>query len=667
MYLQGEYNSWLVVLSIVISIVTSFASLNIATRLSHVVLRKKRVFWLIAGAIVMGNGIWAFHFIGMLAYHIPIQIEYNPVLTIASMLFSISASFIAYYLTMMSGRKHFRILLGGLFLGSGIILMHYVGMAAMTSHAILSYDPLYVILSIVIALIASYIALYLFIRYNKEKITFLNKLLFASIMGIAISGMHYTGMYAARFHIEEDFMVEEPAIHLGLLIGVTGTLTLILFISWAAMYFDRSMLSKMAFEDPLTQLNNRHALNDALEAMNKTDRKAVLFIDLNNFKLINDSQGHHIGDKVIIEVSQRLRKFVNQKQSLYRLGGDEFVFILDETDKEKVTILIKRILTEMKRPIRMPNLQLLVTCSLGIAIDYVEEDEPYTLVRKANEAMYIAKAEGKGTYFFYNRLMEMDAKRETRLLSDMEAGLEQGQFYIVYQPKIYIKDEALYSVEALLRWKHPQFGHVKPSEFIPLAEKTGFIVPLTLWLIEAVCKQGQYWQSTKQDIPISINVTAHLFETESFFKWFEDILNRTGFSSNLLAFEITEKVIFSDLDEIAMQLYRLRNRGVKVIMDDFGVGFSSINILDRIPLDGLKLDRLFAQHIEEGSKRSIVQAVVGLTKSLNIDIIIEGVETEKQLKRFKQLGCEIAQGYYYCEPLSPQKLEGWIQREMIKK
>src|SRR5699024_9587230 len=352
MYLQGEYNSWLVVLSIVISIVTSFASLNIATRLSHVVLRKKRVFWLIAGAIVMGNGIWAFHFIGMLAYHIPIQIEYNPVLTIASMLFSISASFIAYYLTMMSGRKHFRILLGGLFLGSGIILMHYVGMAAMTSHAILSYDPLYVILSIVIALIASYIALYLFIRYNKEKITFLNKLLFASIMGIAFSGMHYTGMYAARFHIEEDFMVEEPAIHLGLLIGVTGTLTLILFISWAAMYFDRSMLSKMAFEDPLTQLNNRHALNDALEAMNKTDRKAVLFIDLNNFKLINDSQGHHIGDKVIIEVSQRLRKFVNQKQSLYRLGGDEFVFILDETDKEKVTILIKRILTEMKRPIR---------------------------------------------------------------------------------------------------------------------------------------------------------------------------------------------------------------------------------------------------------------------------------------------------------------------------
>lgn len=667
MYLQGEYNSWLVVLSIVISIVTSFASLNIATRLSHVVLRKKRVFWLIAGAIVMGNGIWAFHFIGMLAYHIPIQIEYNPVLTIASMLFSISASFIAYYLTMMSGRKHFRILLGGLFLGSGIILMHYVGMAAMTSHAILSYDPLYVILSIVIALIASYIALYLFIRYNKEKITFLNKLLFASIMGIAISGMHYTGMYAARFHIEEDFMVEEPAIHLGLLIGVTGTLTLILFISWAAMYFDRSMLSKMAFEDPLTQLNNRHALNDALEAMNKTDRKAVLFIDLNNFKLINDSQGHHIGDKVIIEVSQRLRKFVNQKQSLYRLGGDEFVFILDETDKEKVTILIKRILTEMKRPIRMPNLQLLVTCSLGIAIDYVEEDEPYTLVRKANEAMYIAKAEGKGTYYFYNRLMEMDAKRETRLLSDMEAGLEQGQFYIVYQPKIYIKDEALYSVEALLRWKHPQFGHVKPSEFIPLAEKTGFIVPLTLWLIEAVCKQGQYWQSTKQDIPISINVTAHLFETESFFKWFEDILNRTGFSSNLLAFEITEKVIFSDLDEIAMQLYRLRNRGVKVIMDDFGVGFSSINILDRIPLDGLKLDRLFAQHIEEGSKRSIVQAVVGLAKSLNIDIIIEGVETEKQLKRFKQLGCEIAQGYYYCEPLSPQKLEGWIQREMIKK
>src|SRR5699024_2564570 len=149
-----------------------------------------------------------------------------------------------------------------------------------------------------------------------------------------------------------------------------------------------------------------------------------------------------------------------------------------------------------------------------------------------------------------------------------------------------------------------------------------------------LCKQGQYWQSTKQDIPISINVTAHLFETESFFKWFEDILNRTGFSSNLLAFEITEKVIFSDLDEIAMQLYRLRNRGVKVIMDDFGVGFSSINILDRIPLDGLKLDRLFAQHIEEGSKRSIVQAVVGLAKSLNVDIIIEGVETEKQLKRF---------------------------------
>lgn len=661
MYLQGEYNEWLVVLSVIISIVISFVSLNIATRLPSIVEREKRVFWLIAGAIVMGNGIWAFHFIGMLAFHIPIKMTYNPLLTILSMIFSIAASFIAFYLTVLEGRKRCRITFGSLSFGSGIILMHYTGMVAMQTSAKIEYNMWYIMLSILIAFIASYCALYLFIHFKKREINIVIRMLFASLMGIAISGMHYTGMKAASFYISDNFIIEESSINFSLVFSITGILALILIISWYALFYERKVLTKIAFEDPLTKINNRLAFNQRLKELREDEVVTMLFIDLNNFKLINDTQGHYIGDGVLSEVAQRLIKFTNKYVEVYRFGGDEFIMIVQESNEGKIVHLTERILSMLKRPIKINHIPLMASCNIGIATGYVKEENIYSLVQKANKAMYRAKAEGKSTYSYYDEVMENALRREQSLNDEMDRALQQGQFYLEYEPKLYINGEKLYGVEALLRWEHPRFGSIEPNEFIPIAEKNGMIVPLTFWIIESVCVQGAKWQEKGYKVPISINLTTQIFETEQFFTWFEDLLNRTGFPADHIAFEITEQMIFGHLDLISNQLYRMRSRGIKVIMDDFGVGYSSMNILEQIPLDAIKLDHLFARHIDEINKRSMVQAVVMFAKSLNIKIIAEGVETEKQLKRFKQLGCHIVQGHYFARSMSALQLEEWLR------
>lgn len=329
MYIEGSYNMYIVALSVVIAILASYSALNIAAKISYANGGMK-YFWLFSGSFVMGSGVWSMHFIGMLAFEIHANMDYDASLTLLSMIASVLSSFIAFYITMPQIVNMKRLALGGFTMGSGIVAMHYIGMEAMIMPMEMSYDKGLLILSVIIAFIASYAALFLFLRFKNQRSASSLKWLSAIIMGTAICGMHYTGVKAARFQSHSHLIEHSQGIDLFLLYGVSITTLFILFISWGAMFFDRNVLEKMAYQDTITGLSNRNEMNKFFDTFISNESIGVLFIDLDKFKVINDTIGHNMGDLLISEVGARLQQFVRNDQRVFRIGGDEF-FISGET------------------------------------------------------------------------------------------------------------------------------------------------------------------------------------------------------------------------------------------------------------------------------------------------------------------------------------------------
>ncbi|WP_276352583.1 bifunctional diguanylate cyclase/phosphodiesterase [Cohnella caldifontis] len=658
MFLQGTYNGWIVALSGVIAILASYSALNITSKISHAKGTTK-YFWLMAGALVMGSGVWSMHFVGMLAFHLHAAVKYDVWMTLLSLLASIVSSFIAFYITMPKNVNWIKIAFGGFFMGSGIVTMHYVGMAAMIMPVELSYDRTLWALSALIAFVASYAALLLFLRFRNQSTSSGLKWLSAVVMGFAICGMHYTGMRAARFHGHGTAqMPDGPAVDYFLLYGVTVTIFLILFVSWGAMFFDRHVLERMAFLDALTGLPNRNEMNRFFESHHGRDEIGVLFLDLDQFKAINDTLGHHVGDLLIQEVGHRLRRFIDADRSAFRIGGDEFLFILKRCRPEQAEQLAGDILQSVKQGFRIEGNELYVTGSIGISIGRLGESD---LLRKADTAMYKAKGLGKNRYCVYTDEMGIKEVRKMEIEKDLHQALDRGQFYLVYQPKWNVRRNDLHGFEALIRWEHPRLGLVSPQEFIPVAEETGLIVPMTKWTIEEACRQCKEWHERGIVQPVSVNLSAKLLQTDHLMEWIPGILRDVALAPRFLELEITESMVLYDIQETVRQLRFLRDLGVRISMDDFGTGYSSIGLLDRLPLDTLKLDRLFTQDLDTPSKRAILQAIVLMAENLHLDVIAEGVENQEHIDYLTQLGCYVMQGYYYGKPMRNDDMEQWIR------
>ena len=433
--------------------------------------------------------------------------------------------------------------------------------------------------------------------------------------------------------------------------------------------FERQ-LQQMAFHDALTGLPNRALLTDRLEralarAERQISRVAVLFIDIDNFKLINDGLGHEAGDRLLVAFADGLRGCIRSGDTAARLGGDEFILLLEEVSgSEEATDVADRIAALLRAPISVGDRDVIVTASIGVALSTPHHDRTESVLRNADLALYRAKAGGKARWILFEASMERDAVERLELETDLRQGLERNEFRLVYQPILSLADGQIVEVEALVRWQHPTRGQISPAQFIPIAEETGLIEPIGLWVLEEACRQARVWQRLvppDRSLVMSVNLSGRQFQDPRLVDQIRRILRETGLEPQALKLEITESVLMQDAESTAARMRALTDIGVRFAIDDFGTGYSSLSYLRRFPVDTLKIDRSFVEGLgADAQALAIVRSIVALAKALNLSVTGEGVETPAQHALLRELGCDRGQGYLFARPLVAADLVGLL-------
>ncbi|WP_453993755.1 EAL domain-containing protein [Bacillus nitroreducens] len=417
----------------------------------------------------------------------------------------------------------------------------------------------------------------------------------------------------------------------------------------------------LAYHDDLTGLPNRRYIQKEIETLIKKDQPklAILFLDLDRFKVINDTFGHSMGDLLLIEVSKRLSNCLEEDDLLARVGGDEFTFLLKNIkDEDYVIQKAEQIIDQFKEPITINSNQFHTSISIGIAI---YPDQPFSLrefMIIADNAMYKAKTQGKNKYFLYNSEMFQHIKEELKIVAELRYAIENEELILHYQPQVCITTKEIIGLEALVRWNHPDLGLIPPNKFIPFAEESGLIIDIGEWIIKKVCIQNNRWQrSGMKPIKVSVNLSAHQFHKENLVKYVRKVLDETEFDPTCLVLEITESMAM-DVEHALKVLDDLKEIGVGISIDDFGTGYSSLNSLKQFPIDYLKIDRSFVSDImKDDNDKDIVRAIITLAHNLNLRVIAEGVETEEQLAFLQKNKCDYIQGYLFSKPLSSEDFE----------
>jgi diguanylate cyclase (GGDEF)-like protein len=418
-----------------------------------------------------------------------------------------------------------------------------------------------------------------------------------------------------------------------------------------------------AFQDPLTHLPNRAVFADRLERLLKHSKRragyrfAVLFIDLDRFKHVNDTYGHHAGDVLLTTVARRLEKCVRQEDTVARIGGDEFAVLLDAvSDVGGVTFVAQRILDELHQPVPVDGVDVMTGASVGIALSMTGYDKPEDIVRDADAAMYRAKSEGRGAYAVFDTEMYKRARNQIEFESQLRDAMIGNQLALHYHPVVALEDGGVTGLEALVRWDHPERGILLPGEFMPLAEATGLIVEIGWWVLREACRQLRRWQlefpKAAIQLTMSVNMSARQFVQPNLVQKIDSILEETGLAPSSLRLDLQEAVVMQNADLAAKLLAQLRDRGIQICLDDFGSGYSSLKELSSLPISTLKIDPSFVRTMDgAGEGRAIVQTIIALGRSMAIEAIAEGVETPEQLALLRTLGTRFAQGFLFSLPL----------------
>ncbi|GAA2642762.1 EAL domain-containing protein [Dactylosporangium fulvum] len=422
-------------------------------------------------------------------------------------------------------------------------------------------------------------------------------------------------------------------------------------------------LTRQAFADSLTGMPNRALFRDRLEhaiARNRRGggRVTLLLVDLDDFKLVNDSLGHNAGDQLIATTALRLHQQLRASDTLARLGGDEFAVLVEDVDELEAMDLAERLLTAIRRPLRLGNREVVTSASIGVATakagDGDDGPDPGELLRNADLAMYAAKGDGRDRYALFDPAMYADILREAEERAELERALALEEFVVHYQPIVDLPTSRLIGVEALVRWEHPVRGMLGPGAFIPLAESTGLIVPLGRWVLRQACEQLAAWRTefdTASGIRVNVNLSARQFQHEGLVEEVAGILRETGVDPHQIVLEITESLLMQDTESTIDTLGRLKALGVRLAIDDFGTGYSSLSYLKRFPVDILKIDRSFVDDIDTvDGDATLAEAVVQLGRALQLQTVAEGIETAEQWSTLQDLGCEYGQGYLFAKP-----------------
>lgn len=435
-----------------------------------------------------------------------------------------------------------------------------------------------------------------------------------------------------------------------------------------------------AFHDALTGLPNRLLFMDRLgQALKRVQRTplgfsslghgqagfAVLFLDVDRFKVINDSMGHSIGDELLKQIARRLENCVRPVDTVARLGGDEFTLLLDDLQSvEMATKVAEKIIAELSFPFQLRQSEVTRSVSIGIAVGSPHYQQPEDLLRDADISMYRAKEKGRACYEVFDKAMHDQVLAHLELETDLRTAIDRQEFSVYYQPIVNLTDHCIVGFEALIRWIHPQRGFISPDQFIPIAEDTGLIVEIGEWVLETACSQVKKWQMKYPqwaDLSISVNLSSRQLRVTNLIDHIDDILTMVQFDPKLLKLEITESLVMDNVERAEVLFWQFRERGIQLSMDDFGTGYSSLSYLHRFPMNILKVDRSFVSRLgENGENSEIIQAIITLAHTLGMKVIAEGIETKTQADQLLMLGCELGQGFYFSKPLNYEAMEGHL-------
>ena len=696
-FMPFSYDLFVVAASFVIAMLASYVTLDLARRV-RTAQRRVGLAWWTAGSIVMGTGIWSMHFLGMQSFKLPIAIGFAGGLTLLSWLAAVAASGVALELASRETFGRTQLALGSLAMGAGISGMHYIGMAAMDMAPGIVWDYAVVALSVLIAILASAAALLIFklLRRVRASQRMRYQLAASFVMAVAICGMHYTGMAAAQFAVGAVCLsageLGGPGLTAMVLMATGMLLVSTLFTSIldarlqstarrltqslqesnARLQAANDELQKRAFADPLTDLPNRLLFEDrlthALLRLDRTnhlrveDRLAVLFVDLDGFKPINDSFGHAAGDAILRGVAERLQHEARESDTVARVGGDEFLILLEDvTDVAACVTVANRVLSSLFKPFEVAGKNVQIASSIGIVV-YPGHSDRSKLVANADAAMYAAKRAGGNCYALFEPHMGSDASEQLDLQNDLRHALDRGELALHYQPKIDGIRGQISGVEALLRWSHPKHGMVSPVVFIALAERFGLIGRLGNWVINEACRQMAEWAHSGLRMRVAINLSVHQLRESDLVERIERALQSNALDASQLLCEITESVAIEDIKATQRTFEGLARIGVFLSIDDFGTGYSSLNYLRQLPAQQLKIDRSFVNDLETSEDaRAVVSAVVSLAHALGLRVVAEGVETAGQRDILLGMRCDELQGFFYARPMSADSLWAWTQ------
>ncbi|MFQ5483129.1 MAG: EAL domain-containing protein, partial [Nitrospinaceae bacterium] len=428
-------------------------------------------------------------------------------------------------------------------------------------------------------------------------------------------------------------------------------------------------IHQMAYYDSVTGLPNRNLLADRLavvltQSRRNRDHVAIIFMDLDHFKIINDTLGHSCGDELLKEVAQRLKTLLRKEDTVARLGGDEFVIVAPAIGQAgSAALLAEKILQQFDEPIVVEGNELYVGASLGVSIFPEDGDKESVLLKNADLALYRAKELGRNNFQLYTPAMNRKVMERVAIQKNLRKAIELDEFELVFQPRVELVSGAIVGVEALVRWNNPELGHMMPSEFIPVAEDTRLIIELGTWTLLQACRDLKIWQDAGLSLSVAVNLSTLQFTHPSLVNEVQSVLEETGVAPDAVELEITETILMKDTDLAIGVLKNLCAKGIRVAIDDFGTGYSSLNYLKNLPIHFLKIDQTFIRDFSQPTNRAIIKTIVSLAHSLGLRTVAEGVETEDQKKFLQSIDCNEAQGYLFSPPLSARGVEELLLSE----
>ena len=692
--MHSTYDYWLVALSLVVATLASYTALDLSGHISVLTRPRLRHAWLAGGAVAMGIGIWSMHFIGMLAFSLPTPLGYDFATTGYSLVIAMLLSYSVLYVVTQTELTLLRLITGGTLMGFGISGMHYTGMAAMEMHPVIHYDPVLFVTSIVIAIAAANAALWIAYKLSDADQSHLiaKRIGAAFLMGIAITGMHYTGMAAAHFPPGSVSAAANDIDSQWLATTIILLTFAILIVTLMLSRFDartnilvgsvsqlNGQIVRLATFDTLTNLPNRWTLMERMERAIDASRHhqnifAILFMDLDGFKIINDSLGHSAGDEILKAFAQRLLHCVRGGDTVARLGGDEFVVLLENlASPDDASEMAESVLNRMRQGLWADAQPLQVMPSIGISLFPQDGGTAEVLLKNADAAMYEAKRGGRSTYRFFEASMNEAATRTLQIQHALHEALKAGHFSLYFQPKFRGDNGELTGAEALLRLHHPELGLLPPMEFIPIAERSGQIVPIGYWVVRETCRQIRHWKENNLPaIKVAINLSPRQLEQSDLVTTILDIVRSEQVPCEQIMFEITETVAMQDAPKTTNMIREFQENNFEIAIDDFGTGYSSLAYLQRFRAKQLKIDRFFTNGLDEyGHEGSaIVSAIIKLAHTLEMDVVAEGVETDSQLAKLKGMMCDEMQGFLLGKPVTGEELSTLLRqrtdRNLIK-